>query len=209
MTIVGDKCVLLRAHNKSKFNLVLDLDSTLICSTLHIKTDQIEYGCDTILCEFDHSSNKIYHVHQRKNLFDFLQEMGKYFNLYIYTMGTFDYAMNICLSIETLLCTEIFSGIVSRYEFNNQVQKYFYVVNELESTNTIIIDDNNNIWINDNKNNVIKINKYKYKKQDDYNNDNDLDILQNILLEYVNLLTKENLLETIEMINALYQSFKA
>lgn len=208
--LVGDKIVHEKLENDAtKLNVLLDLDNTIIYSKLYNKNDTINF-CDesylTILCEHV-THNTIYQIHVRNKFSEFLLELKKHFNIYIYTMATFDYASSICHSLEHILKTQIFSGIIARDGDHHGQSKYFYSLKYLNEKNTIVIDDNINVWIDDNKKNLIQIKKFKYVSYENYLADNELSILQQIITKFINDIKNNNLHETIKNINLHYNNY--
>lgn len=209
--IVADKVVLEKSENDpKKLNLLLDLDSTIIYSKKYKKekSNDLSYPdeiCSTVICEYM-TESRIRHIHIRNNSMDFLKEMKKIFNIYIYTMGIFDYAASICQSIEKLIDQEIFSGIISRHGNVAGQFKYFYVLEHLNINNTIIIDDNSKVWIDENRKNLIKITPFIYKTYQNYLMDDHLKILKDLLVSFQNDMRNSNLHEIISTINICYQS---
>jgi RNA polymerase II C-terminal domain phosphatase-like 3/4 len=201
--IVGDKVVFEKKQNDNmKLNLLLDLDNTLIHSKKSKNENEIKYEEGfNILCEFQ-TQNNYYQVFVRNGLIDFLNEIKDKFNIYIYTMGTFDYATFIYKSIEILMDNDIFCGIIARDGDHAGQYKYFYILNHLDNNNTIVIDDTKNIWIDEHKKNLIVIQKFKhdYKKID-----NDLEILKILLCD----IKKENIYDIYELITNINETYNA
>lgn len=206
--IVGDKVVFEKnLHDSTKWNLLLDLDSTIVHSKKYAKNNKsLLYNEDdyfSIICEYETPSH-VYKIHVRNNTFDFLNEMFGNFNIYIYTMGCFDYASCICKSIEHLIGKEIFSGIVARDGKSTKQFKYFYVLKHLTIDNTIIIDDNIDVWIKENQQNLIKINKFVYNNYSDYLNDVDIEKLKNIIIQNKNMISKIGIHNVVKLISDTY-----
>lgn len=211
--IVGDKVVFEKNENDTKkLNLLLDLDSTIIHSKKYKKnvTNDISYAddiCSTVICEYE-SSHHFYHIHIRNNSLEFLIEMKKSFNIYIYTMGVFEYALSVCRSIEQLVGHDIFSGIIARDGDSNGQSKYFHVLNHLTIDNTIIVDDNRNVWIEENRKNLIKINQFSYQNYENYLIDNDLQILKDLIVNFKENIMHVGIHQVIDTIDSCYQSMK-
>lgn len=206
--IVGDKVVHeIKDNDKEKLNLLLDLDSTIIYSKKYKKNTICDFTddlCVTLLCEHE-TTEHIYQIHARNNFSDFLNDLCKHFNIYIYTMATFDYAFSICKSIEHHLKKKPFSGIVARHGNFEGQSKYFYNLKYLNENNTIIIDDNKDIWIDDHKKNLIKINQFKYTSLDNHTKDKSLEIIKELVISFIKEIKDGNLYETIKTINTCYQ----
>jgi TFIIF-interacting CTD phosphatase-like protein len=202
--IVGDKVVLeKKENNKEKLNLLLDLDSTIIYSKKYKKGEKIIYENEfdiNVLCEYEMNDGS-YQIYLRNFSIDFLKNIKEKFNLYIYTMGNFQYASVVCNSIENLLGEIIFNGIVARHGNHYGQQKYFHVLQYLNEKNTIIIDDNKDIWLDEHKNNLIKIKEFKYKSYDNYIIDDDLYNLSQLF----DLFHNNNLEEMIQSIILCYE----
>jgi TFIIF-interacting CTD phosphatase-like protein len=212
--IVGDKVVHERQENNlQKLNLLLDLDSTIIYSIKHKNNNNYNFNdfnnetCLSVLCEH-FTKDSIYQIHVRNNFADFLLELNNHFNIYIYTMATFDYASTVCDSIENILKIPLFSGIIARHGDHIGQFKYFYSLKHLNENNTIVIDDNTDVWIDDHKKNLIKIKRFKYISFEEYLEDKNLSILQNLILNFIDDMKSNDFHETIKTINICYQDYK-
>jgi TFIIF-interacting CTD phosphatase-like protein len=208
--IVGDKVVHERQENNNqKLNLLLDLDSTIIHSIKRKREASNNFNddvCLTVLCEHN-TQNHTYQIHIRNNFSDFLLELNKHFNIYIYTMATFDYASIVCDSIENILRIPLFSGIIARHGENINQFKYFYSLKYLNENNTVVIDDNIDVWIDEHKKNLIKIKEFKYTNFEEYLVDNNLTVLQNLILSFVEDMKNNDFHEVIKTINICYQEY--
>ncbi|KAI3831499.1 hypothetical protein MKX03_016605 [Papaver bracteatum] len=90
---------------------------------------------------------------------EFLIRLGDSFELFVYTMGTWDYARNM----GRLLDPEgvFFKSIVSKDDSTIRNRKNLDILAGPDEMNTIIIDDHEHVW-EEHRNNVIRIDKYKY-----------------------------------------------
>jgi TFIIF-interacting CTD phosphatase-like protein len=202
--IVGDKVVLeKKVNDKEKLNLLLDLDGTIIHTKEYNKGEKIKYKNEfdmNVLCEYA-SGGYGYQIYLRNFSVDFLKNIKNKFNLYIYTMGDFNYASIVCNSIEKLINDNIFNGIISSHGNYNGQKKYFHVLNHFSNKNTIVIDDNKDIWLDEHKNNLIKIKEFKYESYDNYIMDNNLYNLSQLF----DLFHNNNLEEMIQSIILCYE----
>lgn len=161
-----------------KFNLVLDMDETLIHSC-KISNENIVNDDIIHLLHVYVSDEKKYNVYYRPKLFEFLEEASKKFNLYIFSFGLKEYISIIVDKICQKLNYNPFCGIYCREDFNGSTWKSLYV-SDIRDNNTIIIDDNVNVWPFNNHN-LIQINPYYGPNIQNYENDNDLLFILNKL----------------------------
>ena len=152
---------------KDKINLILDLDETLVHTT--IDTGELRfYNSNFITYRFEDNGIK-YITYYRPHLFDFLNESFKKFNMYIYTFGTKLYANKIIKEICEKLGFNPFIKIYTREDFPNR--KKFLQDCDITNFNVVIIDDNLSVWSANSLNNIINIKpfygpKVLYSEQD-------------------------------------------
>ncbi|KAI3894588.1 hypothetical protein MKX03_027946 [Papaver bracteatum] len=132
---------------RKKLCLVLDLDHTLLHSVRvkDVSAEDQEYLNLRVSSMKDSDGNSLYrhmgcsrYTKLRPSTREFLMEASKYFELFIYTMGTRDYAEEM----ERLLDPQ-------GKNFKSRI------------LNTIIVDDTKRVW-KKNKRNLIWIEKYNY-----------------------------------------------
>ncbi|KAI3987706.1 hypothetical protein MKX01_028440 [Papaver californicum] len=140
---------------KQKLCLVLDLDHMLLHSYFNLRVSSMK----------DMDENNLYkHIGRYTKLKpytrEFLKEVSEYFELFIYTMGTRDYANDMGRILDPL--GVLFkSRIVSRDDSTKDNRKNLDVLAGPYEKNTIIIDDTKHVW-EENEKNLINIEKYNY-----------------------------------------------
>lgn len=167
-----------------KFTLVLDLDETLVHSivTTDVKKINNLKNMNNLLLHYLTDENHIF-VFYRPHMLYFLQEMSKYFNIYIFTNGIQSYADIIVTMINTITSYTYISRWYSRtgeYPF----YKYISIIDHVDISDVLIIDDNNEIWKDDYKN-VIKIKQFYGPEDVNYIFDNELLNLSKIISEII------------------------
>lgn len=163
-----------------KFTLVLDLDETLVHSivTTDVKKINNLKNMNNLLLHYLTDENHIF-VFYRPYMLYFLQEMSKYFNICVFTNGIKSYADIIVTMINTITSCTYISRWYSRtgeYPF----YKYISLIDHVNTSDVLIIDDNNEIWKDDYKN-VIKIRQFYGPEDENYILDNDLFNLTEII----------------------------
>jgi TFIIF-interacting CTD phosphatase-like protein len=176
-------------NQSSEYNLVLDLDETLIHTT-YINNDELIYHLDNpyFLTYFDAGPSTKGAVYYRPGLFDFLQYCSMYFSLYIYTMANKSYTDIVIGKFGDYIDINIIKGIYCKDDF--EINYKDLSKTNLEIKNTIILDDRPNVWRN--LNNVISIPLYKGIEDDKYHTDNELDRIINYLEEIINAQLTKN-----------------
>jgi FCP1-like phosphatase family protein len=145
-----------RLLKKNKMILILDLDQTI----LHSAIDK-ESNCDF---QFKIYSSTFY-VKLRPFLEKFLKKISKRFEIHVYTMGTREYATEICSKID--VNGKYFGDrIVSRSENFNELQKSINRITSIHS-NVVILDDRADVW--DYTENLILIKPFWYHNEIDIN----------------------------------------
>ncbi|EYU37214.1 hypothetical protein MIMGU_mgv1a018973mg, partial [Erythranthe guttata] len=151
-----------------KLSLVLDLDHTLLNSAgFSVITDEEEYlNCERdVLPEYLKSS--LFRVDLTKTLTKlrpyvntFLKEASKLYELHIYTMGGFLYALEMAklLDPENIYFN---SRIISRDDSTRMFEKSLDVVLGKENA-TVILDDSESVWCKEHKENLIVIERYHF-----------------------------------------------
>ncbi|KAI3890698.1 hypothetical protein MKX03_023121 [Papaver bracteatum] len=152
--------------DRKKLCLVLDLDHTLLHSVRiqDVSAEDQEYLNLRVSSMKDLDGNSLYkhfgrYTKLRPHTREFLKEVGKYFELFIYTMGTRDYAseMGRLLDPQGVL----FKSIVSKDDSTKQNRKNLDILAGPNELNTIIVDDTKRVW-EQNERNLIQIEKYNY-----------------------------------------------
>ncbi|KAL7109129.1 hypothetical protein ACP275_06G155700 [Erythranthe tilingii] len=151
-----------------KLSLVLDLDHTLLNSAgFSVITGEEEYlNCERdVLPEYLKSS--LFRVDLTKTLTKlrpyvntFLKEASKLYELHIYTMGDFLYALEMAklLDPENIYFN---SRIVSRDDSTRMFEKSLDVVLGKENA-IVILDDSELVWCKEHKENLIVIERYHF-----------------------------------------------
>lgn len=135
--------------------LILDLDQTL----LHASPTEID--CDFVLSV----GSAVFYVKLRPHLQEFLKETARLFEIHIYTMGTREYATEICRRLDPDGCY-FGDRIVSRCENFNEMKKSISRITCI-SKNVVILDDRADVW-NYNKN-LVLIRPFWYENRIDIN----------------------------------------
>lgn len=153
----------------SKPNLVLDLDETLVHTEVLSEFINIKSDNSEILTKFDIFEKK-YIVFARPHLMEFLNEVYKNFNLYIYTFGTKVYADKVIGAIIKKIQYNLFKNIYTRedFKFGRKILR-----EDICERDTVIIDDNIHVW-QPNQVNLIQIDPFYGPIISNINNDNEL-----------------------------------
>ena len=140
-----------------KFNIILDIDSTMIKS---VEIDEINFQKKEsdiqIKGQINYNTNFNFFCRYRPYLFHFIKEIKPYFNFFISTLGHTNYASkiiddfkqktNISIPKKNIIAKNIIASNSDKlykniYEFDDLSN------NEKKLNNTIIIDDAVNFWI--------------------------------------------------------------
>ena len=192
-------------NSKKKYNIILDLDSTIIFCTCNINMDF------DLLTSFKIDNYTVY-IYSRPYLNEFLEFIKTYFNIYIYTNGNYEYSEIIVTHIKHKYNVFI-SEVICRINTTEQQDKFIenYSDKSINNNNTIIIDDIQDIW-KFSLNNVINIKPFDlnhfYHNDDSINTEIDLFILKDCLKTFLNLnnLNKLNFSHEISLINKNYKN---
>ncbi len=131
-------------------NLILDLDQTLIDSRRFdtkckecFETRQMALKDPHYMVSFVCSTKKKpYDVFARPLLYEFLNEIGKYYNLYVFTQSTREYAIPIVEHIQS----KINHRIINIWTKNEHQYKAIRFTG-LDPHNTYIFDDKIDVWL--------------------------------------------------------------
>lgn len=144
-----------RLNKEKKLILILDLDQTVIHTTLR------QFDCDFTF----KMGTVVFYVKIRPFLKVFLKKISKLFEIHVYTMGTREYAVEICKNLDPE--GEFFGNrIVSRSENFNEIRKSIDRITCI-SKNVIILDDRADIW--NFSNNLVLIRPFWFKDKIDIN----------------------------------------
>lgn len=132
---------------KDKPYLVLDLDETLISKTEISKQTYVAIRKlkerPNFLCIVSGSSRR-YAIVYRPNLFKFLIETEKKYNLHVYTNSCAKYCMSVINAINERIGKPIFCKV--KYRTNEITCHKFLHHLSLDKTNTVIVDDLRIVW---------------------------------------------------------------
>jgi CTD nuclear envelope phosphatase 1 len=184
-------------HNIKKLNLILDLDETLIHSISRTKyrfNKQFKLSDAHITDLFlGHLITKDFKrvVFHRPYLFEFLENISKEYNIFVYTNGTETYAKMIIDMITSKLNFNPFLKYCCRANKKTQQMKKFVkdFSPDITENNTIIIDDCN-VWPENIKNQIM-IKKFQWPNELNHKDDENLNIMVKILYK-INTLHNEN-----------------
>jgi len=211
--IIDDERIitLLDKHDENKYNIMIDLDLTLIDTeffeiTQKNQTNQINQTNQKNVLEITHKilssyynetrfknkmlvfltsfmlKNILHVVYYRKNVFKFLKSISKIFNVYLYTNAINKYTEKITDEITKIIGYNTFTGIISR-KSDTITQKTIKIIPDANVYNTIIIDDNLFAWDIYSQNNVIDIRSYNHTPIANYINDDDLITILDLLID--------------------------
>jgi TFIIF-interacting CTD phosphatase-like protein len=189
-----------------KFTLVLDLDETLVHSiiTTDIKKINTLKTMNNLLLHYIDNDNHIF-VFYRPYMLQFLREMSKYFNICVFTNGVKAYADIIVTMINTITSYTYISRWYSRtgeYPF----YKYIYMIDNVDTEDVLIIDDNGEIWKDDYKN-VIKIKQFYGPEDENYIFDDELFNLTQIISEIMESKKISTIYNVIDNVKTKYEVY--
>lgn len=167
-----------KLYKKKKIILILDLDQTLIHTTM------INMPCD-LKYRF---GEKDYYTKYRPYLKSFLKKANKLFEMHIYTMGSREYADKICQGIDPT--GKLFNGrIVSRDENFNELKKSISRISCIDD-NVIILDDRADVW--NYVTNLILVKPYYYYNNIDINDPSIIRQNRDFWIQDKNILVNDN-----------------
>jgi hypothetical protein len=140
---------------RKKFNVVLDLDLTLVC-TCPIKTVSSNAQLLRDLKQLDKiwlcggTLVSLFRPHVRL----YLQQIAEHFNVYVHTHGIRQYAEKL---MEALGLTDISQGLKCRETMTSSVVEKSVADLGLSPANTIVIDDRASVWRKEERNIVIQV----------------------------------------------------
>ena len=166
-----------RLLKRRKLSLVVDLDQTIIHACIdptvgEWKNDPNNPNHDAVkdVKSFQLSddgprgltSGCTYYIKLRPGLEEFLEEIGKMYELHVYTMGTRAYADQIANIVDPT--GKLFAGrIISRDENGNIHAKSLQRIFPVSTNMVVIIDDRADVWPM-NRSNLIKVVPYDFFK---------------------------------------------
>jgi len=176
-----EKCIIMKP------SIVLDIDETLIHTYIYqhsyveylnslpdlekniyldknpelknvVKHTNVFYDALCLICfKID---NYVYIVMMRPYLCEFIQKIDKYFDIYVYSLGTIDYIYKILNALSVILDKFPFKKIIANVDVNNRFFKKSVSHLDIGYSNILIIDDRSDVWRFD-KHLLYKINPYK------------------------------------------------
>ncbi|ESQ43058.1 hypothetical protein EUTSA_v10014191mg [Eutrema salsugineum] len=149
--------------NDKKLHLVLDLDHTLLHTVMvSMLSEEEKYiigevGSREDLWRFNGGHSSEFLIKLRPFLQEFLKEANEMFNMYVYTMGSRDYAKTVLKLIDP---KRVYFGdrVITREE-SPYVKTLDLVL--ADECGVVIVDDTPQVWP-DHKRNLLEITKYKY-----------------------------------------------
>jgi len=152
-------------RQNGKLRLVLDMDETLLHSVKTNIQDPQNLSCiptDTSsIFSFSLSQNSVFTVFLRPHLGEFLKQVSKHYEIYIYTNGTDGYAKTIYHHLQKIYpsCTiqAIFTKSVhTRTNTKKQLHKML-----CKRSMSLIVDDRPEVWCDEDMENIIPIVPFK------------------------------------------------
>ena len=143
------------AKQNKQYNVVLDLDNTIICAYTVPKDSDLEIYRKNQLYLLDYYDKYIEQhviIFERPHLSTFLITICYNYNVYIFTNATNAYAIDVISRIQSKH-NIVFTGYCTRITrpTENECGKYlsFFNINghKLSWINTVIVDDNDEVWV--------------------------------------------------------------
>lgn len=161
-----------RLLSNRKLSLVVDLDQTIIHATVDPTVaewqkdpDNPNYNAVKDVQSFQLLDNGPggrgcwYYIKLRPGLREFLENISKFYELHIYTMGTRAYAQNIAKIVDPN--RKIFGDrILSRDESGSLTVKTLHRIFPVDTKMVVIIDDRGDVWSW--SNNLVKVTPYDF-----------------------------------------------
>ncbi|CAL9217602.1 unnamed protein product [Arabidopsis halleri] len=157
-------------NKEKKLHLVLDLDHTLIHSTLVSQLSKKEkYLLEQTdsrqdLWRFNKGHSNEYIIKLRPFVPEFLLEANKHFTMHVYTMGLSSYAQTVLKLIDP---AKVYFGdrVITSKESPNKKTLDLVVA---DKRRVVIVDDTSDVWPHD-KSSLLQITKYEYFRDGDDN----------------------------------------
>ena len=187
------------------FNIILDIDETLIKTYIYddsfidnakklISFEQnilfdIYRGLEYIVNDETSIDDSLYLIHYnikniyyvifiRPNLYEFIQYIDSFFNIHIYSLGSYDYILRILKCLEGKIGYKFYNSFITNNNLMSLRTKHMSNI-FLSTYNTLIIDDRYDVWKYD------KHILYNIKSYNNYDiNDNELLKLMHIIQNY-------------------------
>lgn len=169
-------------NSKSKPNLILDLDETLIHAVQAINPEVIgSYSVQENFLFHFKSGPIHYIIFYRPFMFEFLRYLSEVFNIYIFTNASRGYAEKVIFMITSVLGFNPIKKFICRTNVPNTGMKYlrYFKGTDINSSNSVIIDDLN-VWPEDFSNQIF-IKQFMGPENPSYLSDNHLSVLYSLL----------------------------
>jgi len=129
---------------KRKLSLILDIDNTLV----HVmeESDVAAMHEPDYDFEFELSGNNFVGKF-REGVHEFLRKAQNYFDIFLYTMGTRNYARTIAPLLHPTLFTE--DRIISRDDCPEHARKSIRRLFPCDDSTVLIVDDRADVWTNE------------------------------------------------------------
>jgi len=154
-------------RRNGKLRLVLDMDETMLHSIktpLNGQQTLPPNGPDRF--SFCTSENSAFTVFLRPHLFEFLQRVGKFYEIYIYTNGTDRYAktiyhhlqaLNPCCNIQAIFTKSVRGKTTAKKQLHKMLCK---------RSMSLIVDDKPEVWCQEDSDNIIPIAPFRCQIDD-------------------------------------------
>lgn len=149
-----------------KLIMILDLDNTVIHAQRFTNTNRLDLyekmGCKIL--SFRPYDNYVLKI--RPFLIEFLEESSKYYEIFVYTFGTRDYALSVLFNIdpqEKLLSRK---RLITRDESKLEIKELDKILPVEYNDILVIVDDTKIVWKN-HKKNLVMILPYFFFKEDE------------------------------------------
>jgi len=171
-----------------EYNLIIDLDNTMICSIKILRhvsnfneTDKMTRHPNFIY--YLNCKDCTYLVFSRPKIKEFLQDAYKNFNLHVFTLANRSYAEPIVKKLEQLYQIKFLNiWTEDDLELDVRTSKKLKCIcyTKLNIDKTFIFDDNPNAWINHLEQNIklIRVNQYMGHHEINYLKDENSELLE-------------------------------
>ena len=189
-TSYDDLCGLYFKQPTKKYNLIVDLDETLIHTISTSNINEIQQYLTSTCLMFSYTETQLHDpfnnnyvfVFERPYMKKFLTELHHFYDIYLYTNSTHLYAKRIISMIE---CNLGFNPFVEYYtrQYVNPVfiKSLNKIIKDTEHCNSVIIDDSPEVWPNA-QHNLIGIKKWTRSLHHNYELDCELNKLIDLLI---------------------------
>ena len=146
----------------NKINVVLDIDQTLLFSTIcdineiaEVKKNNPAIGETIHIYNYPLTQPKVIAIYIRPFAEQMLKTLSAFCNLYIYTKAIEPYAKHIanCLDPDSIYFKKILHKEYTNHNGYKALSKLF---NEIECNKALIIDDSPDAWVHENRSHIIE-----------------------------------------------------